>query len=110
MILTKKFWQLMFLNILKFMKEHLGIVLTAGVVKKEKCGRKIKEPDIEGKVRCLGVLDDFVNSRIDSIGVSGGMLVDGEPTSRAYVDYIRRQTRRYNFNPEQITRVPGRLN
>ena len=90
------------------MTERTGIVLTAGVVQKERFGRTIKEPDKEGKVRCLGALDDFVKGEIKSIVVSGGLLLYGEPTSKPYVDYIRRQTRRYSFDPERIKRIPGR--
>jgi len=92
------------------MNERIGIVLTAGVVQKERFGRTIKEPDKEGKVRCLGALDDFVNGEIKSIVVSGGLLLYGEPTSKPYVDYLRRQARRYKFNPEGIKRIPGRSN
>lgn len=90
------------------MTERTGIVLTAGVVQKERLGHIILEPDKEGKVRCLGVLDDFVKGEVRSIGVSGGLLAYGEPTSKPYVEYIRRQARRYKFDPEIIKRIPGR--
>lgn len=89
------------------MKERIGIVLTAGARKKERLGNEIVEPDPEGKVRSLAALTDLVNGKIQNIGVSGGMVAYDEPLSRFYVDYLRRFATKYNFEPEQIMRIPG---
>lgn len=90
--------------------ERIGIVLTAGVRRKNRLNTTVFEPDPEGKVRCLAALTDLVNDQIDNIYVSGGMLDRGEPFSAAYVPYIQRQSQRYNFDQERVVRLPGKFN
>ncbi|OGD85336.1 hypothetical protein A2164_04565 [Candidatus Curtissbacteria bacterium RBG_13_35_7] len=84
----------------------IGILLTAGAVEKVKGGYRI-EPNLEGKVRALGALDDLANEQIDTLFVVGGAKSYDKPLARYYKNFLRRFIKRYNLTEGSIEELPG---
>jgi len=79
----------------------IGILLTAGSQEKLRGGQRI-EPDLEGKVRALGALDDLANGKIDRLFVVGGAKAHDRPHAEHYKNFLRRFTRKYSLKEDSI--------
>jgi len=84
----------------------IGILLTAGSQEKTRGGYRI-EPDLEGKVRALGALDDLAHRQIDRLFVVGGQQSQDRPVSEHYKRFLKRFINRYNLDEQAIEDLPG---
>lgn len=78
-------------------KLGVGILLTAGAVKKTQGGERI-EPDMEGKIRTLAAIEDLRIGVIRKIMIAGGQPAFAAPLAEIYCNY----TRRYGLTDDQV--------